>query len=105
MEYIDQHRLNQEYLAQYMTVLYPKVLSPLVDCRRPYAGFLLGPQVDASPLLPHSVPTWNPTRLDLAGSNLQVGPGKGMFMYVSTARPPGRPPTHPPGATLVSPTS
>ena len=38
-------------------------------------------------LLPHSVPTWNPTDLDLAGSNLQVGPGKGSFMYVSTVHP------------------
>ena len=81
------------------------------SCVRFQAGAELGQaqspmykrQVD--PILPHSVPTWNPTRLDLAGSNLQVGPGKGMFMYVSTARPATRPATHPPGASLVSPTS
>ena len=57
-------------------------------------------QVD--PILPHSVPTWNPTRLDLAGSNLQVGPGRA---GLCTCPPSGRPAGHPPGATLVSPTS
>ena len=43
-------------------------------------------------LLPHSVPTWNPTRLDLAGSNLQVGPGRA---GLCTCPPSGRPATHP----------